>query len=71
MSSETKNRKVVINMSYEVTNIAVLADVAKEVIDVMQKHGIRSREVDTVLQAVKEQLSSHPVQEAKAYANSR
>lgn len=58
-------------MANQVTDGAVLALVANEIVDVLHKHGIRRREVLKVMQSVEEKLDSQPVQEAKDYPNSR
>lgn len=54
-----------------VTNHAVLAQTAQEIVAILHKHGIRHREVSAVLEYVSQQISSQPINEAKTYPNSR
>lgn len=58
-------------MEKQVTDERVLVQVAKEVLEVLHKHGVRRREVPMVLQSVWEQLDSQPVQGANDYPDSR
>jgi hypothetical protein len=55
----------------QVTDYTVLVTVAEEIVEILHKHGIRRREVVTILEIATERLDSQPVQEAKAYPNSR
>lgn len=56
---------------YEVTHGPVILHTAREIIDVLHKHGIRHREIAEVMKVVEYEVSSQPVQSSIAYPNSR